>query len=123
MALNTDLMGVGMADSLARRVGLPTQIAITAAGTNAATATVLNAQNKVVNLTASGSDGVRFPDNMPLNAEFWVYNSSGSTGKVYAPTGGNINGGSTDAGFSLTTLKVSVWMRLTTTLMIGGALA
>lgn len=118
MALNTDLMGLGMADALARRVGMPTQIASTAAGTTAATATVLSAQSRVINMTASGSDGVRFNDNMPLNTEHFVYNSSGSTGKVYAPTGGNLNGGSTDAGLSLTTLKTAVFVRLTTTLVI-----
>lgn len=119
MALNTDLMGVGMADSVARRVGLPTQLAVTAAGTTTADATVLNAQNKVAIMTATGADGIRFPDNTPLNAEFWVFNASGSTGKVYPPTGGAINGGSTDAGLSVATLKTVVFMRLSTTRMIS----
>lgn len=118
MALNTDLVGLGMPDALARRVGMPTQIASTAAGSNAATATVLSAQTRIANMTATGADGIRFNDNMPLNTPHYVYNSSGSTGKVYAPTGGNLNGGSTDAGLSLTTLKVAMFLRLTTTLVI-----
>lgn len=119
MALNTDLMGVGMADSLARRVGLPTQLTVTAAGTTSTDATVFNSQNKVVILSATGSDGIRFPDNTPLNAPFWFFNASGSTGKVYPPTGGAINGGSTDAGLSLTTLKAAVMIRTSTTRVVS----
>lgn len=119
MALNKDLMGGGMADSLARHAGLPNTLAVTAAGTTTADATVLATQNKVVTMTASGSDGIRLPTNMPLNAEYWVYNSSGSTGKVYPPSGGAINGGSTDAGLSVATLKVAVFMRLSTNVVIS----
>ena len=119
MALNTDLMGVGMADSVARRVGLPVNKAVTAAGTASTDATVLDVQNKVVTMTATGADGIRFPTNMPLNAEFWVFNSSGSTGLVYPPTGGAINAGSTDAGLSMATHKTAVFMRISTNVVIA----
>lgn len=123
MALDKDLMGVGIPDSAARRIGLPVNFAATGAGTTSADATVLNAQNKVVTLTATGSDGIRFATNMPLMTPHWVFNSSGSTGKVYPPTGGAINGGSTDAGLSLTTLKVAIFLRISTNVVISNLTA
>ncbi len=119
MALDRDLMGVGLPDSVARRVGLPSNLAVTAAGTTTADATVLSAQNKVVTMTATGSDGIRFSTNMPLNTPHWVFNSSGSTGKVYPPTGGAINGGSTDAGLSVATLKTVVFIRISANVVIS----
>lgn len=123
MALNTDLVGTGVPDTLARRLGYPVQKAVTAAGTASTDATVLDTQNKVVNMTATGSDGIRLPTNMPLNTWYIVFNSSGSTGKVYPPTGGAINGGSTDAGLSLATLKNAAFMRLSTTVVISNLTA
>lgn len=119
MALNTDLVGSGIPDVAARRLGLPTQITITAAGTTTSDATVFNSQNKVIIISATGSDGIRFPDNTPLNTPFWFFNASGSTGKVYPPTGGAINGGSTDAGLSITTLKTALMIRTSTTRVIS----
>ncbi len=119
MGLNTDLMGLGMADALARRVGLPTNKAVTAAGTTSVDATVLDGQNKVVTMTATGSDGIRLPANMPLNTPFWVFNSSGSTGKVYPTVGGAINAGSTDAGLSMATHTTAVFMRISTNVTIS----
>lgn len=118
MALSTNLVGVGIAPEAARRLGEGTILAVTAAGTTTADATVLSAQTKVANMTASGSDGIRFNTNMPLNELHYIYNSSGSTGKFYPPTGGNLNGGSTDAGVSLTTLKTVMCYRVSSTLVL-----
>lgn len=118
MARNTNLVGIGFAEEQARRLGEPPNIAITAAGTTSADATVLSAQSKLVTMTATGSDGIRFSTNMPLQELHYVYNSSGSTGKVYPPTGGALNGGSTDAGLSLATLKVATFYRVSTTVVI-----
>lgn len=119
MPLDKDLIGIGMPDGLGRRVGLPANLAVTAAGSASTDATVLGTQTKVVTMTATGADGIRFNSNMPLNTMHIVYNSSGSTGIVYPPTGGAINGGSTDAGLSLATKKVAFFYRLSTNVVVS----
>lgn len=119
MSLAKDLIGGGIPDITARHLGYPTNLAVTAAGTTTTDATVLGTQSKVVTMTASGSDGIRLPTNMPLMTPYWLFNSSGSTGKVYPPTGGAINGGSTDAGLSVATLKTVVFMRISTNVVIS----
>jgi len=118
MALDRDLMGVGFADKQAQLVGAPATTAVTAAGTTSADATVLGTQTKMVTGTFTGADGIRLPTNMKLNDPYWVFNSSGSTGLVYPPTGGALNGGSTDAGLSMTTKKVAQFIRLSTNVVI-----
>lgn len=118
MSLDKDLMGVGFADKQASNVGMAANLAVTAAGTSSTDATVLGGQNKVVTMTATGADGIRLPATMKLNDPYWVYNSSGSTGIVYPPTGGALNGGSTDAGLSMATKKVAIFMRLSTNVVI-----
>lgn len=118
MALTNSLVGVGMPAKLSERVGYPGSTAITAAGSASTDATVLATQTKVVNGTFTGADGIRLPTNMPLNEWYVVFNSSGSTGLVYPPTGGALNGGSTDTGLSMTTHKVAQFMRLSTNVVI-----
>ena len=115
MALTNDLMGLGFPAKQADAIGLNPIAAVTAAGTTTADATVLKKAQNYVNMTASGSDGVRLPTDMPLNKPYFVYNSSGSTGLVYPPTGGTINGGSTNAGLSTATLKFAMFIRYSTT--------
>ncbi len=119
MSLDKDLMGVGFADKQAQNVGLPNNLAVTAAGTTSADATVLGTQNKVVTMTATGSDGIRLPANMKLNDPYWVFNSSASTGKVYPTVGGAINAGNTDAGLSMATHTTAVFMRLSTNVTVA----
>lgn len=116
MPTNRDLMGVGIAAEAAGRLGYNLQAAVTAAGTTAADATILlKAQNNVA-MTASGSDGIKLPADAELMRPYMVYNSSGSTGKVYPPTSGTLNGGTATSGaISLTTLKTVMFWRQTNT--------
>jgi hypothetical protein len=118
MALDKDLLGVGMPDAQARRVGLTANAAVIAAGTTTTDATVLKKEQKVVTMTATGSDGIRMPSDAELNTPYYIYNSSGSTGKVYPTSGATLNGGAADAALSMTTLKVAILMRLSTNVWI-----
>lgn len=115
MALTTDLMGVGFAAEQAKLVGQNSISAVTAAGTTTSDATVLKKAQNYVNMTATGSDGIRLPADAALNRPYIVYNGSGSTGKVYPPSSGTLNGGSADGALSLTTLKVAMFIRYSST--------
>lgn len=116
MPLTTDLLGLGLPAEQAVRIGTQANSAITAAGTTAADATVMVKGQDFVSMTASGSDGIKLPSDAELMHDYWVYNSSGSTGKVYPPTSGTLNGGTATSGaLSLTTLKVVVFRRISST--------
>jgi len=115
MTKAADLMGLGFPWPLAQAEGF-SSVAITAAGTTSVDATACDAQNSIFIMTATGSDGIRMSTSVPLMKPIWVVNTSGSTGKVYPFTGGNFNGGSTDAALSVLTLKTAIIMRVTSTL-------
>lgn len=111
-----NLMGVGMPAEQAAQVGLSAIAAVTAAGTTAADATIIKKQQTFVNMTATGSDGIKLPADADIGVEYIVYNSSGSTGKVYPPTSGTLNGDTATSGSkSLTTLKVARFIRYSST--------
>lgn len=118
MPLRTDLTGAGIPALPARRLGNNPVAAISAAGTTSADATAVLAAQDTINLTATGSDGIRFAADVPLMVPIFVSNTSGSTGKIYTATGGNWSGGTTDAGLSITTKKACVVYRLSSTLWI-----
>lgn len=114
MAKTTDLTGVGFSPQQALTIGL-SSIAITAAGTTSTDATVCDNQNKFFILTATGADGIRMNSAVPLLTPIVVSNPSGSNGKVYPPTGGTVNGGSTDAGETIGTTTCQIWIRYSAT--------
>jgi hypothetical protein len=109
-----DLMSLGLAWGLAQAEGF-SDIAITAAGSATTDATVCDAQNDVFRMTATGADGIRMNTSTPLLQPIFISNVSGSTGKVYPATGGNFNGGSTDAAISVGANKCLIVMRFSTT--------
>src|SRR5579862_6363393 len=100
MTIATDLMGLGFSWPAAQALGL-SSIAITAAGTTTANATVCDNQNDFFIMTATGADGIRLNASTPLLTPIFVTNTSGSTGKVYPPTSGTFNGLSADTAISV----------------------
>jgi hypothetical protein len=118
MSKAADLMPLGFSWPLAQAIGY-SSVAITAAGTTSTDATACDTQNSIFIMTATGSDGIRMSTAVPIMKPIMVVNTSGSTGKVYPFTGGNFNGGSTDAGISVATLKAIIIMRLTSTLWLS----
>lgn len=116
MTLAKDLMGVGMPAEQSTREGWPGTSAVTAAGSTSTDATVLLKEQRVVLMTATGADGVILPSTAELMIPYVVYNSSGSTGKVYPPASGTLNGGTATSGsLSLTTLKTATFWRYSST--------
>lgn len=114
MSKTSDLMGLGFSAPQASNIGY-SSVAITAAGTTTADATVCDAQNSFFIMTATGSDGIRMNSAVPLLRPILVVNTSGSTGKVYPASGGAINGGSTDAAISVPANKSAIILRYSTT--------
>jgi hypothetical protein len=118
MSKAADLMGIGFSWPQAQNLGY-NNIAITAAGSTSTDATACDPQNSVFVMTATGADGIRMSTSVPLLRPIIVVNTSGSTGKVYPFTGGNFNGGSTDAGISVATQKSMFIMRVSSTSWIS----
>lgn len=113
--LQRDMMGIGQPAEFSLREGYPGTSAVTAAGTTTTDATVLLKEQRVVLMTATGSDGIRLPATAELMVPYLVVNTSGSTGKVYPPASGTINGGAGDAATSVPTLKSFTAMRYSST--------
>ena len=114
MALNKDLMGVGMPAAQAEALGVSPAAAVTATGTTTGGAYALNKQqDSYLVTTASSNTGVRLPSDAPLMAPFYVaYAGGGQDIVVYPHTGAAFNGGSADAGRTLsTTTGAGVFMR------------
>lgn len=93
--LAKDMMGVGMPAEFASREGFPGLSTVTAAGTTTTDATVLLKAQCVVEMTASGSDGIRLPSDAELMVPYIVYAKTGA-GKVYPPTGAAMNADTAD---------------------------
>jgi hypothetical protein len=106
MALQTDLMGASVPYNAAALLGYAPQL-LAAAGTsqtNAATAT-----SKLIEMTATGPDGIILPSVEP-GTPCWVFNSSGSTGTVYVPSGHTLNT-SLNGGLALATHKLACFVQ------------
>src|ERR1700722_12761955 len=87
MALQTDLMGTGVPYNAASLLGYAPQT-VAAAGTTQTTAAAV--QSKLIEMTATGSDGIIL-GNADQGTAVYVYNSSGSNGTVYVPVGHTLN--------------------------------
>jgi len=99
MALKGELMASGMSAAEANKLGLDTFTAVTQAGSNQATALALT--SNCVNVTA-GTGGVIITQSHAMHA---IANNSGANCIVYPPVGGTINGGTLNAGFTLSNGK------------------
>ena len=113
MALVSDLMNFGMAAALADLEGQNTATALTATGTSSTDAKVLNRGQNFVLMTGTTNDGFRMPADAPLMKPYFMVAVSGAS-KIYANTGGTLNGGSTDAAVSVSANKSAILVRYST---------
>jgi hypothetical protein len=116
MALAKELMGVGFSAGAASGIG-GQYAAVAAAGSAQTDATALNAGMNMVT-AADGTKGVILTGQ--VGDEVWVFNNSGSTLKVYPPTGAaiSVSGtgvGSANAAFSQLTYKPAIYKCFTST--------
>lgn len=115
----TDLMGFGMSPFVAGELGnLPQSLA--AAGTSQATAAAV--YEHLVEMTATGNDGIIMPSGAKIGTPYYVYNSSASTGTVYVPVGHTLNQ-TANGGLSLVTHKSCFFMQYKTNMWFSNLTA
>lgn len=95
MAQKQELMAASAPPALASKLGLDALTTFAAAGSGQSSATALTAN--CWNVT-SGTGGVILPAN---TENFFGVNNSGSSITLYPPVGSAINGGTTNAGFTI----------------------
>lgn len=106
MALSREVMGGGFSSGQAQALGGGTNSAVASAGSVQGDGTVISTSSQIVT-GADGTKGVTLPA-APLGDSVIVFNSSGSTLKVYPPSGAAIavpgtGLGTTNAAYSHTT--------------------
>lgn len=118
MPTQTDLMGVGIPPLPAGILG-NTPSALTATGTTQAGAAAM--LTHLVEMTATGADGIILPSGALIGTPYWVFNSSASTGLVYCPVGHTLNTTSngslsmaTHKGAVFIQYKIKFWMSILT---------
>lgn len=91
--------------------------ALTAAGTNKATALLLASAENYVSITSSGK-GVMLPA-MAQGDDVSVYNGGANTLLVYTNTGSDtITNGSANGGFSIATMRSANFSKVTSSLIM-----
>lgn len=120
---NLEQSGTNGGDVLLTRVNTSVRqravASVTAAGTNSATATVLDSIYNAVGTVAAGT-GVRLPP-VGIGSEVYVQNNGANDLEVYPPTGGAINAAATDAGITLAAAsdQIGVFVRYNTNSWMG----
>lgn len=118
MTIRKNAMGSGIAAQAASALVGGLNTATAATGSTFADATLLPMSSNHLITTAVGSGGVILPpgngstDGLQSGDYMRVFNQSGQTILVYAPAGGKINNGSTNAGLTLTNNKNAEFVSL-----------
>ncbi len=103
MTLKSELMAAGIP---ANAAGLLAQDAaatgLTATGSTQGGALTLTSNASIFGTVAASTGAILGSD-----GEFFVYNGGANALTVYPPVGGNINGGTTNAGFSVAAAKAA----------------
>jgi hypothetical protein len=116
MALAVDLMGVGLPQEQAVRLGFSDLTTIAGATTAQATATLIPAQtNNVLATTAVGQTGFRLPADAELEVPYLVTNSTATAALVFPPTGGTINAAAANASVSIAQNLARMFVRKSAT--------
>lgn len=102
MALQIDLMGVGMPAEQAILLGQGVLTTVTGAGTTQGTATAISSSASSITSAASAT-GAILPSAATITRIFFLQNSPSSTADavVYPPSGGRINNLATNAGVTV----------------------
>jgi hypothetical protein len=115
MSTIQDLMGLGMSGWLAGRLGNSVTLNLAGVGTAQTGAAAIT--NKVTTATtSSGQTAFVLPTNASIGSVWYFFNQSATAALVYPPPGvsGTINGGSTDASFSVAQNKPTIFVRAST---------
>lgn len=120
MALATNMMGVGYSAEQAMLMGYQVGPTTAGVGTASVGAAVIKKDSTVIPVTtAGGATAVRLPSDALLMRPYIIWNQSSTAALVFPSTGGAINGGSTDASFSVAQNKPTLFFRLSTNVWIA----
>lgn len=98
MAIVKDLMGAGLPDQAAQRLGY-TVASIAAAGSDNTDATVITkVQTTCLVTPTGGSQGVKLPSDAELMQPYIIANVSSTAALIYPPASGQINGDTATTG-------------------------
>lgn len=110
--LKTDLTALGLPPELANRLGVEKE---TLAGVGTTQSGAAEIKKEItLGTTSGGATAFVLPDDAELLQVFEFVNTSSTTAKVFPPSGGAINGGSTDASIDVIQNQV-VWLRKVST--------
>lgn len=113
MAFAGNLIGLGMAPELAKRVG-NNPSAKTGVGTALATATPLT-ENFTVLTTSSGQTAFILPASKAGSGPIWVFCNTSDTALIFPQSGETINNGSASASFSVAQNKTAMFWKVSAT--------
>jgi hypothetical protein len=106
MTSSVALMGLGMPAQLAALVGMdPTNLTTT--GTTQGTAAKVLSKN-VKLTTAASQTGAVIPSGYSVGQVFYFFNSTATTGIVYAPVGDTLNGAASTTGQNVAQNKMCI---------------
>jgi hypothetical protein len=111
------LIGVGVPAAQANTLGF-TVSSKTAVGT-AQTGAVAITTNFTILTTASGQTAAVLPATEIGGGPYIIANISATTALIFPPSGGAIQGGSTDASFSLAQNKTAMFFKTTATAWVA----
>jgi hypothetical protein len=127
MATVNNLIGIGMAAELAKRVGF-TPVAVATTAATQGTGALRGAGNKLVSATfTTAADAVTLPSDAEIGDEIIISNITANAGVIFPPTGGNINGNTVNTSVAITAQGAAsaTWrfIKLNATRWIGFAAA
>jgi len=119
-SLATDLMGVGMPQEQAIRLGTSALTTIAGVGTaQSGGASIPQLTNNVLATTAGGQTALVLPSTAEIGVPYFVTNSTSTAALVFPPSGGSINAASQDASVSVAINLCRMFIRLSATRWIS----
>lgn len=119
MTIKSNLTGTGIAPAAATQIVGNVANTLTATGSSSQTNSYAIQTDISIFTSAAGNTGARLPSTASAGDTFTIANLDGNTMLVYPPSGGVINGGSTNASVSLTTKKCGTFICIDGTNYLG----
>ena len=112
MPIQAEILGAGGGAALAQAVSGTRNVAVTAAGSTQAAATSIPSANSVITTCTEAAGGVKLVAK-DVGDTFTVINATANNLRVYPPTGGALNGGTTNAPAVLGAYRGAVFYQYT----------
>lgn len=120
MSLAVDLMGVGLPQEQAVRLGFSDLTTIAGVGTaQSGAASIPNFVNNVLATTAGGQTAFVLSSDIEIDVPYSVVNSSSTAALVFPPSGGAINAAAADASVSIAQNLGRIFIRKSSTRWIS----